>query len=359
MIEKKIKLKNFGHISNRVVVSPMCQYSSINGNPSEWHYKHLSSLICSGASMLILESTAINKIGRITQNDLCLFNDKHEKKLRKLIKFLKKIKNIPICLQISHSGRKGSSNLPWVNSGKYLKKNYWKTISSSDLKKDLNSKIPKKANLNDIKKIILDFSNTAKRAFRAGFDGIEIHMAHGYLIHQFLSPICNIRDDKYGGSLENRCRLAVEITEKIKKNLPKDKILGARITGTDHLNGGIDIDEAIYLAKKLENLKLDYLCVSSGGIIPKTNMNPNINAFRINITKKIKKSVKSILIGSTGNLTSLKSVNKYIKKGYIDFIFVGRQFLINPNWLYQKMRIEVIPKQYLKAFNKNFFKRIK
>ena len=217
MIKKKIKLSKHKSLSNKIVVSPMCQYSSINGAPSEWHYKHLSNLIISGASMLILESTAVSKKGRITIKDLGLFNDFQEKKFKKLVKFLKKIKNIPICLQISHAGRKGSCNLPWVNLGKPLKKNYWQTVSSN-IKKDLNWPKPKSASTKEIKKIISEFKNSSLRAFRAGFDGVEIHMAHGYLIHQFLSPIANHRNDLYGGSLENRCRFALEIAESIKKN---------------------------------------------------------------------------------------------------------------------------------------------
>ena len=223
MIKKKIKLSKYKSLCNKIVVSPMCHYSSINGAPSEWHYKHLSNLIISGASMLIIESTAVSKIGRITTKDLGLFNDFQEKKFKELIKFLKKIKNIPICLQISHSGRKGSCNVPWKNLGKPLKKNYWKTISSSDLKKDINWPRPKSASNKEIKKIITEFKNSSLRAFRAGFDGVEIHMAHGYLIHQFLSPISNHRNDLYGGSLDNRCRFAIDIVESIKKKLLKIK----------------------------------------------------------------------------------------------------------------------------------------
>lgn len=350
MMIKKIKLNNSRYLSNRIVVSPMCQYSSINGLPSEWHYKHLSNLITSGASMLILESTAVSKMGRITHNDLGLYNSSQEKKLKHLIKFLKKIKDIPICLQISHSGRKGSCNSPWIKSGKSLKKNYWKTISSSNIRKDSDWPKPKAATSKEIQKIISEFRNSANRAFRAGFDGVEIHMAHGYLVHQFLSPICNNRKDTYGGSLENRCRLAIEIVENIKKNIPKNKILGARITGSDHLKGGIDINEAVFLSKKLKKLRVNYLCVSSGGIISKTNMNPKANAFRISLAKKIKANIKKTLVGSTGNLKTVNSIEKYIKKDFIDLAFIGRPFLKNPNWLYEKLSNRVIPKQYLKAF---------
>ena len=358
MIKKKIKLNNYNYLPNRIVVSPMCQYSSINGSPSIWHYKHLSNLIESGASMLIIESTAVSRNGRITNKDLCLYNDRHERDFKKLIKFLKSIKNIPICLQISHSGRKGSCNVPWVNSGMPLKKNKWKTISSSNLKRDVNWPTPKMASLQDIKKITFEFKNTSRRAMRAGFDGIEIHMAHGYLLHQFFSPICNIREDQYGGSLKNRSRLSLEITKKIKSKLPKDKILGARLTGLDHLINGIDIKESTYLAKRLNQIGIDYLCISSGGIVKKTNLNPTKKAFRIEMTKKIKKKLKNIAIGTTGKLEDLNFLKKNLSSKKLDLAFIGRPFLKNSHWLYESLGSKVIPKQYLKAFNKKFIKKV-
>tara|TARA_B100001057_G_scaffold421575_1_gene442624 strand:- start:9653 stop:10717 length:1065 start_codon:yes stop_codon:yes gene_type:complete len=351
MIKKKIKLNN-NILSNRIVISPMCQYSSVRGSPTNWHYKHLSNLILSGASMLIIESTAVSKIGRITHNDLGLYNKIQEQNFFKLIKFLKSIKNIPICLQISHSGRKGSCNLPWINYGEPLKKNKWKTISSSNLKRDVNWPVPKKANLKDIKKIISQFENTANRAIKVGFDGIEIHMAHGYLIHQFLSPICNTRNDEYGGSVKKRCRLSLEITKKIKKILPNNKILGIRLTGSDHLNKGISMQDSIFLAKKLKKLGANYICVSSGGIIKKTNLNINKDAFRVSMTGKIKKNLKNVLVGTTGRLENLKKLKKNISSKKLDLAFIGRPFLKNSNWLYESLDANYIPKQYEKAFGK-------
>ena len=352
MIEKKIKLNNYNILSNRIVVSPMCQYSSIDGSPSNWHYKHLANLILSGASMLVVESTAVSKNGRITNKDLGLYNNTQEKNFKKLIKFLKTIKDIPICLQISHSGRKGSCNVPWVKSGKPLQKNSWKTISSSNLKRDINWPIPEKAKLKDIKNIISEFENTSVRALRAGFDGIEIHMAHGYLIHQFLSPICNTRDDLYGGSLKNRNRLSLEITTQIKSKLPKEKILGVRLTGSDHLKKGICIDDSVYLAKKLKLIGVNYLCISSGGIVKKTNLNTRRQAFRVEMTKKIKKKVKNIMIGTTGKLENLRTLKKNFFLNKIDLAFMGRPFLKNSHWLYENLEEKVVPKQYEKAFDK-------
>ena len=347
---KKLKLNRNTYLTNRVIVSPMCQYSAIKGSPTEWHYKHLSNLISSGASMLIIESTAVSKIGRITSNDLGLYNNKQLKEFIKLIKFLKKIKNIPICLQISHSGRKGSCNVPWFKSGKPLKNNNWKTISSSNKNKDFGWPKPKMASLSETKKIIAEFVNCAKKAFRAGFDGVEIHMAHGYLIHQFLSPICNNRQDKYGGSLKKRCNFALEIAKKIKSITPNNKFIGARVTGSDHLKGGINIKDSIYLINKLKKLNLKYICISSGGIISKTNLKNKKKAFRVSLSKEIKNKVKNILIGTTGRLETMKNINKYIASKKIDLAFVGRPFLKNPHWLYNNSNKNDIPKQYLRAF---------
>ena len=330
----------------------MCQYSAIDGSPSDWHYKHLSNLILSGASMLIIESTAVSKVGRITKKDLCLYNSTQEKNFKKLIKFLKSIKDIPICLQISHSGRKGSCNIPWVKSGRPLNKNGWKTISSSNLKRDKSWPSPIKANIQDIKRIISEFEKTSVRALRAGFDGVEIHMAHGYLIHQFLSPICNKRKDNYGGSLKNRIRLSLEITNKIKNKILNSKILGVRLTGLDHVKKGINIEESIYLAKKLKSIGVNYLCISSGGIVKKTRLNTKKQAFRLEIVKKIKKELKKMVIGTTGNLENLELLKKNLYSKYLDLAFIGRPFLKNSQWLYEALGAKVIPKQYEKAFDK-------
>ena len=336
MIFKKIKLNKI-NLGNRITISPMCQYSSKkDGTPSYWHYVHLSNMINSGASLLTLESTSISKIGRISVKDLCLYNSNQKNKLKKLFIYLKKMRNIPIVLQISHSGRKGSSNLPWSKEKGPLKKTKgaWLTISPSSLRKDKGWPIPKEIKKKEIKKIIKQFSNCARYAKQIGFDGLEIHMAHGYLIHQFLSPISNKRKDEYGGNFENRSKFAVEIIKEIKKIWPRKKILGARITGTDHLKNGIDIKDSIKLVKKFEKLGLDYVCVSSGGIITKTNMNNKKNGFRVNIASKIKKNTK-LKVRTSGNLKSISAINYNILKKKFDFVAVARPFLQNPYWLFQ------------------------
>ena len=354
MIEKKIKIRE-KILKNRIVISPMCQYSSKDGAPNDWHYKHYSALASSNAAMLILESTAVNKRGKITHNDLCLSNRSQFSKFKKFVEHLKKInKTIIIGLQISHSGRKGSCQTPWEGSKALRGKSSWKTIAPSLIKRSKHHPMPQQAKITDIKNLINDYKFCAKLADKAGFDAIELHMAHGYLLHQFFSPISNTRKDVYGLKLKGRTKLILEISRQIRNLWPKNKILGARITASDHLNAGIELNDSIYLAKKLESLKFDYLSISSGGIIPKTKLNPNPPAFRSKLSKQLKKHT-NLKITTSGNLNDVKQINRLIKNKSIDFATIARPFLRNPNWInenFKKNKLnKFIPKQYVRAFN--------
>lgn len=352
MIFNKLKI-NKTILNNRIVISPMCQYSANNGSPSLWHYKHLSSLSASGAAMIILESTAVEKNGRISINDLCLYNQNHKKNLKKLINFIKKKFNIKLGIQISHAGRKGSSNIPWIKHNEPLKKNKsWKTFAPSPIKRDKNWPTPHEMSKRDIDFVINKFKNSAKLANNAGFDCLEIHMAHGYLLHEFFSPISNKRKDDYGGNLENRSRLLLQIASAIRSVWPQKKILGARITGSDHLKNGINEEDAIYLSKKLKKLGIDYISISSGGILKKTNMKLG-EAFRSKMTKKIKKSVK-IFSTTSGEITNFNVAEKLIASNTLDFITIARGIVRNPHWIfhlakYQKKK-NIIPFQYSRIF---------
>ncbi len=329
-------------------MSPMCQYSAKSGFPTFWHYRHLSNLILSGAGLVMIESTAVTKNGRISNKDLCIETKEQSNKFKKLIHYLKKIGKTPIGIQLSHAGRKGSSHLPWEKPNTPLKgKGSWSTISSSDIPKDNGWPKPKKMNIKDILKIKDKFRIAVKNSLKSNFDLIELHMAHGYLLHQFLSPICNKRNDEYGGSKKNRFKLAIEIAKDTRKIWPKNKILGARITGNDHLKKGITTDEAIEFCKELEKIGFDYVCVSSGGIITKTKLKFK-NFFRINFAKKIKKKT-NLKVGITGMTSDFKLADNFLKKKFIDSIFIGRPFLSNPFFLYKD--------KYL--FKNGFKKKIK
>ena len=339
---------------NRISVSPMCQYSANNGLPSDWHFRHLSNLIMSGAGLLMIESTAVTAKGRISKKDLCIESKKQKQEFKKLIQHLKRVNDIPIGIQLSHSGRKGSSEIPWIKANTPLKKKEaWQTFSSSNLPKDAGWPKPKNMNINEIKSLIKKFKMSIKNSLYANFDILELHMAHGYLLHQFLSPICNNRTDSYGGNKLNRFRLALEIAKIARKIWPNNKILGARITGNDHLKNGISTKEAVEFCLELEKIGFDYVCVSSGGIITKTNMKQK-KFFRLDFAKEIKKKT-NLKVGITGFTNDLKLADKYIKKNYFDNIFIGRPFLKNPFFLYdeeflKKKGFRSAPSQYLRGY---------
>ena len=354
MILSNIKINKF-NLKNRVVVSPMCQYSGRNGSPTDWHYLHLLKLLTSGAGMLMLESTAVSKSAKISHSDLCLSNKIQKEKFKNLISFLKSFeKNIPICLQISHAGRKGSSNIPWIKANQALNKQNqsWQTYSASKIKKDKNWPIPLSLNKKQIKKITKNFVNAARYAKQSGFDGLEVHMAHGYLLHQFLSPISNKRNDEYGGNLKNRCRLAFDISRKIRKFWPKNKILGARITGLDHVKNGIKIQDSIFLTKELKKIGFDYVCVSSGGILTKTGLK-FYKGFRLKIASEIKKKT-GILTRTSGMMEDLDFSNKAIKENKVDLVAIGRSFIKDPNFIFKyakkKNKNNLLHNQYKRCF---------
>ena len=217
-------------LPNRISVAPMCQYAAINGCPSNWHYGHLSQFLTSGAGMLTLESTAVSLDGRITTKDLSLASDDNLKTMQKLYSFLKSINNMPIGIQISHAGRKGSSYVPWVKPNTALSEpdGRWDTVSASCIPRDINWPKPKKLSISKIQQITHDFEKSAEASKNIGFEALELHMARGYLLHQFFSPISNKRNDEYGGSLKKRCRLLLEISERVRKIRPKNKVLGAK-----------------------------------------------------------------------------------------------------------------------------------
>ena len=351
MIFKNLKINNI-ILKNRIVISPMCQYSAKNGGPTKWHYKHLESLSSTGASMVLLESTAVEKKGKISESDLCLYNVNHEKKFKKLIKFLKSKNDIKYGIQISHSGRKGSSYEPWVNHNCPLpKKRSWETLSASSIPRDKGWPKPTEMKKLQIKNLIQNFKSTAIRANRVNFDCLEIHMAHGYLLHQFFSPISNKRKDEYGGNFINRMRLLKEIATEVRKVWPNHKILGARITGTDHLKNGLLVKDAILLSKELKKIGFDYVSISSGGILPYTKKN-EYEAFRVKMAKKIRSSSKMI-VTTSGMITDHKVAENIIKNKKIDFITIARIIIKNPRWI-----LQLAKKNKTKDYIPNQYKRI-
>ena len=349
---KKIKIAGV-QLKNRICIAPMCQYSANKGNPSDWHYNHLGNLMASGAGLLMVESTAVNKQGMISKNDLCLETNKNLFSFKKLIKYLKSKSDTKIGIQLSHAGRKGSAEIPWIKSNTSLKKKYaWKTIAPSAIRRDLKWPIPKEMNQADIKKITKSFIKSSMKANKIGFDCLEIHMAHGYLLHQFFSPISNKRKDFYGNSLINRTKLLLDIAKKIRKVWPKKKILGARINGTDWLKNGTSIDDCIFLSRKLNEIGFNYVCISSGGIIPKTKIKFK-EGYQVSLAGKVKKNT-NILVKTTGMIKNLKHAEKILLNKNADLISFGRKFINSPNWLIKNLishkKEFKLPNQYKRCF---------
>jgi len=355
MKEKIFKKKKINEVvlKNRFVVSPMCQYSSRNGSPASWHYKHLENLASSGAGLLMIEATAVEKRGKITHFDMCLENNTQFKSLKKLVQHIQKISDIKIGLQISHSGRKGSTELPWGRPNLTLKKKLWKTISSSSIKRESNWPYPKEMNDKDIKTVKQKFVNSSRLAKKLNIDCLELHMAHGYLLHQFFSPISNKRHDKYGGNLNNRCRFLLEVAQLVRKNWPKNKILGARITGKDWIKNGLNLRDSIYLTKKLKKIGFDYVCVSSGGLISKTDFKPSSN-FNFKLAKKIKQSC-NIKVRVGGMLNDINFAKKIINNNDVDLISNARKYIYEPNFILKELaklkpKNKIIPNQYKRCY---------
>jgi 2,4-dienoyl-CoA reductase-like NADH-dependent reductase (Old Yellow Enzyme family) len=351
---KKIKI-NKVTLQNKIIIGPMCQYSAISGKASDWHYKHLGHLSKLGAGLLMLESTSVNLSGRISKKDLQLTNNIQQKSLFKLFKYLKKQSDTAIGIQISHSGRKGSAEIPWVKHNSPLKKNNgsWNTLAPSAIKRDKKWPVPKEINKYDLKKVAQDFVKSSIRAKKIGFDCLEIHMAHGYLLHQFLSPISNKRKDEYGGNLKNRCRYPLEVFKRIRKIWPKNKILGVRITASDNLALGLKINDAIYLVKELKKLKADYIAVTSGGIVPKTKIKFR-DGYQVNYAYKIKKAT-GMRVVALGMINSENLIKNIFKNKKADLIAVSRRFINDPFWLIKhKLKINkdnrLLPKPYTRCF---------
>jgi len=332
-------------LSNRITVAPMCQYSASMGNSTTWHYGHLFNLIKSGAGMVMTESIAVTLDGRITHNCLALETDENVTSLNSLFQFLKS--EIPLGAQLSHSGRKGSSYVPWDRYNSPLEGNNWDTVSASAISRDDDWPLPTELSSSDMGEIVNRFSSSAEILDSIGFEILEIHMAHGYLLHQFFSPISNKRIDSYGGSLENRCKFLLSVSEMVRSVWPKEKVLGARVTGTDWLEGGSTIEDCVYLTQELKTIGFDYVCVSSGGILPVTNLPNTEPKYQVQLSRELKKSV-DILTKTAGRITTLKQVSDILDSGSADMVAIGRKFIQNPTWLYDNENL--IPIQYKKCF---------
>ena len=280
-------------LKNRIAVSPMCQYSSVNGFPNDWHLVHLGSRAVGGAGLIFTEATAVSPEGRISPDDAGIWNDDQANAYKRITSFIKSQNSVP-GIQLAHAGRKASTYSPWKGSGKVAVENGgWQTIAPSAIPFADNFPHPKEMDDNDIKLVIDQFKEAALRSIEAGFKVIELHFAHGYLVHEFCSPISNQRKDNYGGSLENRCRLAIEITKSAREIIPDGTPLFVRISSTDWVEGGWDIDQSVQLTKWLKEVGVDLIDCSSGGNVPNAKI-PASPGYQIPFSEKIKQRSRDI-----------------------------------------------------------------
>lgn len=338
-------------LKNRIAVSPMCQYSSINGMPTDWHLVHLGSRATGGAALVIQEATAVSPEGRISPDDLGIWSEEHAETYRRITSFIISQNSIP-GIQLAHAGRKASTYSPWKGNGEVkLELGGWQTIAPSPVSFADNYPVPIEMGEKEIAKVVNDFSEAAERSVKAGYQLIELHMAHGYLVHEFLSPVSNIRKDRYGGSLENRCRLALEITNAVRKIIPDDFPLLARISSTDWIEEGWSVEDSVQLSKWLSEAGVDLIDCSSGGNVMKAHI-PLGAGYQVPFAEKIKKGA-GVLTGAVGLITSPEQADQIIRTGQADLVLLARGFLRNPYWPLHAAKIlnEDIewPKQYGRA----------
>jgi 2,4-dienoyl-CoA reductase-like NADH-dependent reductase (Old Yellow Enzyme family) len=319
------------NLPNRIVISPMCQYSAERGEATAWHMIHLGHLALSGAGMLCLEATAVEPDGRITPADLGLWDDATEAALKPVLAAIRKYSHIAVTMQVSHAGRKASSASPW-DGGQLI------TVSEGGWMPSAPSAIPHKEG--ETPPLALDtaglirireaFVATAKRAHRLGIDGLEVHAAHGYLLHQFLSPIANQRTDEYGGSLENRMRFPLEVFDAIRAAFPADKPVGVRVSANDWVAGGWDVEQTIVFVRELQKRGVDWVDVSSGGVSPLQKI-PLGPGYQVPFAEAVKKAtgVNTIAVGL---LTEAQQAEQIVASGQADLVAIARAALYDPRW---------------------------
>lgn len=315
---------------NRIGMSPMCQYFAEEGLANDWHLVHLGSRAVGGAALVMVEATAVTRDGRISPGDTGIWNDHHVEPLARIAQFILSQGCIP-GIQLAHSGRKGSCEAPWKGGAQLKPSNGgWQTIGPSAIPFNDTDSIPKELHQTEIDEIIKAFQSAAKRALKAGFQVIEIHSAHGYLLHEFLSPISNKRKDKYGGDIENRMRFPLAIASSLRQLMPDELPLFTRISASDWVEGGWDIQHSILLSKRLKEIGVDLIDVSSGGMVPKARI-PVGKGYQVPFAKQIRDQA-DILTAAVGLITEVQHANEIITQGDADLVFLGREFLREPYW---------------------------
>jgi NADPH2 dehydrogenase len=318
-------------LANRIVVSPMCQYSGDDGCANDWHLMHYGMLAHSGAGMVVVEATHVERHGRITHGCLGLYNDDNEAALARVIHQARRMGSAKFGIQIAHAGRKASAQKPWDGAGPLkADQDPWPTIAASPIPWGENWHTPREVTEADMARVRDAFVSAAKRALRIGFDSIELHFAHGYLAHGFMSPLSNKRTDQYGGSFENRMRFPLDITRAVREVVPKNVVLGARFTGSDWREGGLTPDDAVNIAKALKANGVEFVCISSGGNAADIR-NPTEPGFNVPTAARVKKEA-GIPTRTVGLIVTPQQAEEVIAQGKADLVSLARGFLDDPHW---------------------------
>jgi 2,4-dienoyl-CoA reductase-like NADH-dependent reductase (Old Yellow Enzyme family) len=338
--------------ANRVFVSPMCQYSSDDGYATDWHFVHLGSRAVGGAGLVMTEATAVRPEGRISPQDLGIWSDGHIEMLTRIVSFIHEQGSIA-GMQLAHAGRKASTRRPWEGAGAVSESagGWTKVVAPSALPFAETYPMPQALTSDGIQEVVAAFAAAARRACQAGFRVIEIHAAHGYLIHEFLSPLSNRREDNYGGSFENRSRLCREVVAAVRAAWPKELPLFIRISATDWVEGGWDIDQSVKLAEQLKPMGVDLIDCSSGGNVPHATI-PVGAGYQVAFAERIRRQT-GIMTGAVGLITSPAQAEHIIRTEQADAVIMAREFLRDPYWPLRAAReLEhtiAWPVQYLRA----------
>jgi NADPH2 dehydrogenase len=340
-------------LANRIVVSPMCQYSANDGVASDWHMTHLGMLSNSGAGLVIAEMCDVERHGRISHGCLGLYSDACEDALTRIVQHCHRIGVAKIGIQIAHAGRKGSARAPWEGRGQggTAAADPWETIAPSAIPFGADWAPPRAMSLEDVARVREAFATAARRAVRCGFDAIEMHMAHGYLLHSFVSPLSNRRNDEYGGTLEGRMKFPLEVARAVRAEVPKTTPVGARITGTDWVDGGLTVDDAVVFARELKAAGLDYVDVSSGAITAEAQRAPT-PGFNVPFAEQVKRE-SGLPTRTVGLIATPKQAEAIVAERKADMVALARAFLDDPHWGWHAaaaLGADVArPKQYQRA----------
>jgi 2,4-dienoyl-CoA reductase-like NADH-dependent reductase (Old Yellow Enzyme family) len=339
-------------LDNRIVVAPMCQYSAVDGCATDWHMAHLGMLSGSGAGLLVVEATHVERHGRITHGCMGLYSDECEAALKRVIDLCRRAGTAKLGIQLAHAGRKASAQLPWRGGGPLQAgEDPWEAIGPSAVAFGPGWPVPRAMTADELTRVGGAFTAAAQRAVRIGFDAIELHMAHGYLAHGFLSPLSNRRTDRYGGSPENRMRFPCEVAQSVRQAVPGAIALGARITGSDWLDGGLTAADAVIFAKALKDAGFDYVDISSGGISSDART-PTAPGYNVAIAEAVRREA-GIATRTVGLIVTPKQVEAIVAAGQADMVALARAILDDPHWAWHAAGVLGAdvkrPNQYLRS----------